>query len=643
MKKKCLIALGSFLMLFAFVACQPRYIFMPVPGSGTSEAIAPETVAENIDREQLNQDIETVLAGGNVEGLSAEVLTSNPVEGNSSIGYARMARSNARIAIPTTVYIQIIFTGYQNTSSTYISSGEMVLTANGNADSGDAQLNLSTYTATTIRALSIRTSINETTSTNNVAIEIPNAAAITGTVSFTQEGGVSSVSVTISTPADNSGATITVGTTEIPVDSIEGIGEGNNGMFAGGYGTEENPYEISNLTQLLNIGDFCSENTAVYPYFVLTNDIVVDYTDQIEVFGGELNGDNHQITVTGDIVYDSDGDVTAEQLIYRITGSAVIKNLSYSTIGTKSLIDGSPISSGLYPDSVILSNITTAGEIIGTPNCSPLYRYAYAKKVVFEECTNNTNIYGSANTYGAPFLAYLVGGPDENNKPRLITRSLRFDHCVNNGNLVMQGVGFFVGNGGNTGNYVEFYTTDEAEANDRMILLSISDCVNNGSLVGTNSADWYTWNTNDGNSTSWSAINSYAGANTTGNAPKVIKLDGLALSASLSDEIIVLHTDYPAADPDGSKYEYVYEKSYYGFFYRDAELTDFAGTYRTIIEVDADNAGSPVVDRDKLNIMMEDGKELYLKDPGDSAKWTYSVSVYDGNVPVGTASCTYNG
>ena len=630
-------------MLFAFVACQPRYIFMPVPGSGTSEAIAPETVAENIDREQLNQDIETVLAGGNVEGLSAEVLTSNPVEGNSSIGYARMARSNARIAIPTTVYIQIIFTGYQNTSSTYISSGEMVLTANGNADSGDAQLNLSTYTATTIRALSIRTSINGTTSTNNVAIEIPNAAAITGTVSFTQEGGVSSVSVTIITPADNSGATITVGTTEIPVDSIEGIGEGNNGMFAGGYGTEENPYEISNLTQLLNIGDFCSENTAVYPYFVLTNDIVVDYTDQIEVFGGELNGDNHQITVTGDIVYDSDGDVTAEQLIYRIAGSAVIKNLSYSTIGTKSLIDGSPISSGLYPDSVILSNITTAGEMIGTPNCSPLYRYAYAKKVVFEECTNNTNIYGSANTYGAPFLAYLVGGPDENNKPRLITRSLRFDHCVNNGNLVMQGVGFFVGNGGNTGNYVEFYTTDEAEANDRMILLSISDCVNNGSLVGTNSADWYTWNTNDGNSTSWSAINSYAGANTTGNAPKVIKLDGLALSASLSDELVVLNIAYPAADPDGSKYEYVYEKSYYGSFYRDAELTDFAGTYRTIIEVDADNAGSPLVDRDELNIMMEDGKELYLKDPGDSAKWTYSVSVYDGNVPVGTASCTYNG
>ena len=630
-------------MLFAFVACQPRYIFMPVPGSGTSEAIAPETVAENIDREQLNQDIETVLAGGNVEGLSAEVLTSNPVEGNSSIGYARMARSNARIAIPTTVYIQIIFTGYQNTSSTYISSGEMVLTANGNADSGDAQLNLSTYTATTIRALSIRTSINGTTSTNNVAIEIPNAAAITGTVSFTQEGGVSSVSVTINTPADNSGATITVGTTEIPVDSIEGIGEGNNGMFAGGYGTEENPYEISNLTQLLNIGDFCSENIAVYPYFVLTNDIVVDYTDQIEVFGGELNGDNHQITVTGDIVYDSDGDVTAEQLIYRIAGSAVIKNLSYSTIGTKSLIDGSPISSGLYPDSVILSNITTAGEMIGTPNCSPLYRYAYAKKVVFEECTNNTNIYGSANTYGAPFLAYLVGGPDENNKPRLITRSLRFDHCVNNGNLVMQGVGFFVGNGGNTGNYVEFYTTDEAEANDRMILLSISDCVNNGSLVGTNSADWYTWNTNDGNSTSWSAINSYAGANTTGNAPKVIKLDGLALSASLSDELVVLNIAYPAADPDGSKYEYVYEKSYYGSFYRDAELTDFAGTYRTIIEVDADNAGSPLVDRDELNIMMEDGKELYLKDPGDSAKWTYSVSVYDGNVPVGTASCTYNG
>ena len=414
-------------------------------------------------------------------------------------------------------------------------------------------------------------------------------------------------------------------------------------MFAGGYGTEENPYEISNLTQLLNIGDFCSENTAVYPYFVLTNDIVVDYTDQIEVFGGELNGDNHQITVTGDIVYDSDGDVTAEQLIYRIAGSAVIKNLSYSTIGTKSLIDGSPISSGLYPDSVILSNITTAGEMIGTPNCSPLYRYAYAKKVVFEECTNNTNIYGSANTYGAPFLAYLVGGPDENNKPRLITRSLRFDHCVNNGNLVMQGVGFFVGNGGNTGNYVEFYTTDEAEANDRMILLSISDCVNNGSLVGTNSADWYTWNTNDGNSTSWSAINSYAGANTTGNAPKVIKLDGLALSASLSDELVVLNIAYPAADPDGSKYEYVYEKSYYGSFYRDAELTDFAGTYRTIIEVDADNAGSPLVDRDELNIMMEDGKELYLKDPGDSAKWTYSVSVYDGNVPVGTASCTYNG
>ncbi len=643
MKKKCLIAFGIFLMLFAFVACQPRYIFMPLPDSGTAEVVSPLVVAENIDREQLNRDIETVLAGGYVKGLSAKVLTANPVEANSSIGYARMARSNARIAIPSTVYIQAIFEGYQNTSSTYISSGEMVLTASGDADSGEERLDLTTYTATTTKALSIRTSINGTTSINSVIIEIPNVATITGTVSFTQEGNVSSVSVTISTPSENSGATITVGTTEIPVDSIEGIGEGNKGMFAGGYGTEENPYEISNLTQLLNIGDFCSENTDVYPYFILINDIAVDYTDQIEVFTGELDGNNHQITVTGDITYDSDGDVTAEQMIYRITGSVVIENLSYSTIGTKSLIDGSPISSGLYPDSIILSNITTSGEMIGTPNCSPLYRYAYAKKVVFEECTNNTNIYGSANTYGAPFLAYLVGGPDENDNPRLITRSLNFDHCVNNGNLVMQGVGFFVGNGGNKGNYVKFYTMNEADADDGKILLSISSCVNNGSLIGTNSSDWYTWNANDGNSSSWAVINSYAGDNTTGNAPKVIKLEGLDLSASLVGGTIVLHTTYPAADSDGSKYDYVYEKSYYGFFYRDAELTDFAGTYRTIIEVEADNAGSPIVDKNELNIMTEDGKKLYLKEPGKSAKWTYSVTVYDGNVPVGTASCTYNG
>ena len=124
----------------------------------------------------------------------------------------------------------------------------------------------------------------------------------------------------------------------------------------------------------------------------------------------------------------------------------------------------------------------------------------------------------------------------------------------------------------------------------------------------------------------------------------MVTLEGLKLSASLNVAgNVKLDITRPTDDPTGTKYEYVYQKSYYGRFYRDESHSDFAGTLRTVHTCnDPADVGAPSVEATDLTIMQENGKDLYLEAPVKD-RWDYSVTVYDNGVPIGTATCKYNG
>ena len=230
MKRKFFDILSIALIALVVVACNQSGPNGPVIIGGGNR-ITAETVASSFDQKQFNQDVQdTLMKTRTVEGLSA-TMSSEP-----TAAVAVFSADAAPRAITTSVvYITVDFSGYQNSSSTYISDGQMVLTASGSNAAGT--LKLESYEATTTESLVIRTTRNGASSSDSVVIRIT-TAEITGSVTFTAEGAVASITeVEISTPVQGSGSTIVVGNEEIPVDQAEGVPAGYGGMFAGGYGT----------------------------------------------------------------------------------------------------------------------------------------------------------------------------------------------------------------------------------------------------------------------------------------------------------------------------------------------------------------------------------------------------------------------
>lgn len=286
-------------MLFAFAACSnqnPGGIIISQPNR-----ITAEDVAKGFDQAQFSTDVNQDLKYDNVPGLETRMVSTLSSEQMVMALSTNGAEANDT-ASATTAYIIVNFTGgYRNSETTTIESGSMLLTVEGTTTS--STFSFSSYTAETTAALSIRTTMNGRSSVDDVKISLPKSEA-TGTATvpsaaeteytFGNDDGVD-----IKAPEQGSGATITVGTTEVPVDKVSGVAEGN-GLFDGGYGTEANPYEIKTAEQFLNIEKMeekilGGENDNLY--FKLTGDIDLrgETGYAATVFSGTLDGDGHTI------------------------------------------------------------------------------------------------------------------------------------------------------------------------------------------------------------------------------------------------------------------------------------------------------------------------------------------------------------
>lgn len=315
MRNKGIMALSILLLLFSITACRPTYLIpVPVPEDPDSWEITAQVVASKLDLQQLNTDIIQDLKDSSISGLDAKWRTANPSAATQySASIASRASSSARSGnIQDEVYIIVTFTDYkQDNGNVHITDGELILTAKGTV--GTSNLELSSYSAATTKPLEISTTVNNQTARNSVQITIP-TGEIKATISITDNEITVNGDITISVPPAYSGAAIIVDSTEVPVDSISDdadITAGFNGLFADGYGTRENPYEISNATQFMNIADEQvqkmfrhGENDSIY--FELTGDIDLRNTKKTVIanlFSGNLNGNNHRIYVNNQMNY----------------------------------------------------------------------------------------------------------------------------------------------------------------------------------------------------------------------------------------------------------------------------------------------------------------------------------------------------
>lgn len=166
--------------------------------------------------------------------------------------------------------------------------------------------------------------------------------------------------------------------------------------FAGGAGTQEHPYLISDANQLKAV-----ENQIGYYYYELTNDIVMEGNFNVNFFSGVLDGNGHSLILKE---ADTRHPSTEECGLILEVSDAVFKDLDYYMTGIKSLVLS-------VKGETTFQNVDVYGDITLIDNNVAGYM-VYAQDtdeydIVFDSCTSYANYDDPEGThYGAHFVAY---------------------------------------------------------------------------------------------------------------------------------------------------------------------------------------------------------------------------------------------
>lgn len=207
--------------------------------------------------------------------------------------------------------------------------------------------------------------------------------------------------------------------------------------FAGGTGTETDPYLVLDAAQLLKAGNNGYEGM----HFILGEDITV--TEKSPLFKGHLDGNGHTIYVeSGSRLY-----------VWHNVVDATIKDITFNYSGDVMMIK-------YALGNVLLDNVTTTGSLT-TPS-------------------RNTSafILGLGYTWDANYN----GDENDQEDPGKITSNITFNNCVNKADIVCEdasaatsGYGFaaFIGQGFNTSADCTY---------------TFTNCTNEGNLTGISPA-----------------------------------------------------------------------------------------------------------------------------------------------------------
>ena len=166
--------------------------------------------------------------------------------------------------------------------------------------------------------------------------------------------------------------------------------------FAGGAGTQEHPYLISNANQFKAV-----ENQTGYYYYELTNDIAMEGNFNVNSFSGVLDGNGHGLILKE---ADTRHPSTEECGLILEVSDAVFKDLDYYMTGIKSLVlsvkgETSFQNVDVYGDITLIDN-NVAGYMVYAEDTDEY-------DIVFDSCTSYANYDDPEGThYGAHFVAY---------------------------------------------------------------------------------------------------------------------------------------------------------------------------------------------------------------------------------------------
>lgn len=158
-----------------------------------------------------------------------------------------------------------------------------------------------------------------------------------------------------------------------------------SGLFAGGSGTEQNPFVIETFNQLVNIDDYREK------HFILNNDIDLFLTDTdndwspFRIFRGSLDGNGYVIS---NLHIDRPEDDNVG--LFARTEDALIKNLTLTgvnIIGNESV--GALVGRGV---TTTIENCHVSGTIEGFERIGGLVGYQSSTKI--KECSASVNITG---------------------------------------------------------------------------------------------------------------------------------------------------------------------------------------------------------------------------------------------------------
>ncbi len=268
-------------------------------------------------------------------------------------------------------------------------------------------------------------------------------------------------------------------------------------LFAGGCGTEENPYLIENVEQFGNINDLDAEMLDGQSfYFKQIADITVNMRNPssalVMYFRGVYDGGNYSVAV-------ADESVAGTLILFWYPlGDVTIKNI---TTISNSKVGVSIIYLSLYTKELTISGITAESKNnetvkLNAGNFGFIVYYSLwderssdvnveadmeGKQVVcIENCTVNASIENTGNC-ASPFIGQGLF-PTENQGFDLTIRN-----CVNNGNVTSSLTAGLLSGNGTYYNDVALLYSDDATDEEKIAALNeaihIENVVNNGTIT----------------------------------------------------------------------------------------------------------------------------------------------------------------
>ena len=240
--------------------------------------------------------------------------------------------------------------------------------------------------------------------------------------------------------------------------------------FAGGDGSESNPFGIAGEAQLEAVRAISAlaatslDADAWYANlsYALTQDVTVgkDFST-LRYFNGKLDGKEHTLDLSamgGAFSEDAFGNLTFKNITFVLSGN-IASYVNWT--------NGSPNSWLMYGTDVLFEDVVTKtaeGAYLGDQSLLGSNIGAFISQIfngsdlTFRNCTNYADIYAR---YGAPF----IGGYASN-------CTVTFENCVNYGDVHADGAAMLVGNAN------QYSTSD----------YTVTDCVNYGTISGMSHA-----------------------------------------------------------------------------------------------------------------------------------------------------------